>query len=442
MKPYPKYKDSGIEWIGEIPAHWDVARMKWVLSRKMEYGANESAESDNPQYPRFIRITDFDDSGKLRNESFRSLPPDVAKDYLLDEGDILFARSGATVGKTFIFRGYNGKACFAGYLIRAKCNPDLITSDFLYLFTRSGIYASWKNSIFIQATIQNISAEKYHNLVVPVPQLVEQQSIATYLDRKTKQIEGLIEKKQYQIDLLWEQRTAVINEAVTKGLNPKAKMKDSGIEWIGEIPAHWDVSRIVFALERLQDGTHFSPDSNFKGEYLYITAKNIKEWGIDLTDITYVSKETHEAIYKRCPVLKGDVLYIKDGATAGIATVNPLEEPFSMLSSVAMLRPKQSRCDSRYLAYHLNAKTFKGFVLNSLIGGAMTRFTLETISKFRIIVPPLTEQQSIATYLDLKTSEYDTMIAKEERLIELLQEYRTSLISEVVTGKVDVRNEN
>lgn len=146
MKTYEKYKDSGIEWIGEIPEHWEVKRLKWILSENLKYGANESAELDNPEFPRYIRITDFGDDGRLKSDTFKSLPYEIAKDYMLEEGDILFARSGATVGKTFQFKNYEGLACFAGYLIKAKPNSEIANSDYVYLFTKSSGYESWKVS--------------------------------------------------------------------------------------------------------------------------------------------------------------------------------------------------------------------------------------------------------------------------------------------------------
>ncbi len=160
---------------------------------------------------------------------------------------------------------------------------------------------------------------------------------------------------------------------------------------------------------------------------------------IDLTETTYVTKEAHEEIYRRCPVKKGDVLYIKDGATAGIATVNSFDVQFSMLSSVAMLRPKANEYDSRFLAYHLNMESFKTYLLNSLVGGAMTRFTIEIIRKFMMVTPPLPEQQAIASFLDRETTKLDNLITKVESAILKLKEYRTALISAAVTGKIDVR---
>ena len=213
--------------------------------------------------------------------------------------------------------------------------------------------------------------------------------------------------------------------------------KPSGVEWLGEVPAHWRWGRLRYLTSELVDGTHHSPASFPSGDRLYITAKNIKEAGVDLTDVSYVSEEIHEEIYSRCPVLTGDVLYIKDGATAGVATVNQLAEPFSLLSSVALLRPAAKHIEARYLAYMLNGSSFKQDALNRVVGGAMTRLTLDMISRFVVSLPPLPEQQAIAEFLDRETTKIDLLIAEQERLIELLQEKRQAVISHAVTKGLD-----
>lgn len=210
-----KTKPSGIEWLGDIPAHWEVKRLKWLLSDKLKYGANESAEFEDINWPRYIRITDFGDDGKLRSETFKSLPYEIAKEYLLESGDILFARSGATVGKTFQFKHYEGLACFAGYLIKAKPKADVLLSDFLYLFTKSGSYDSWKNSIFNQATIQNIGADKYAFLEISLPSISEQTAIVTHIETECSRLDSIIEKFKKQIELFKEYRTTLISEVVT-----------------------------------------------------------------------------------------------------------------------------------------------------------------------------------------------------------------------------------
>ncbi len=209
-------KDSGIEWLGKIPKHWEVKRLKNILIEKMMYGANEIADDDNENNPRYIRITDFGSNGELRDDTFKSLPMEVAKDYLLEEGDILFARSGATVGKTFQFKNYSGIACFAGYLIKARPNTQIIASDFLFYFTQSNAYENWKNSIFSKATIENIGADKYQLLKLCVPKSInEQNEITEYLIKRTTAIDQLIKNIEAQIEKLQELRKIRIYEAVT-----------------------------------------------------------------------------------------------------------------------------------------------------------------------------------------------------------------------------------
>ena len=141
------FKDSGIEWIGHIPAHWRVEKLKRILECPLMYGTNEVAELDDTEFPRYVRITDFDDNGLLRDDTFKSLSPDKADGYYLGEGDVLFARSGATVGKSFLFKNYSGQACFAGYLIKAQTNRHRLLPEYLYYFTKSPSYDSWKNII-------------------------------------------------------------------------------------------------------------------------------------------------------------------------------------------------------------------------------------------------------------------------------------------------------
>ena len=224
LNPDLPMKDSGIEWIGEAPEHWEVKRLKWLIKGKLKYGANEATELTDESLPRYIRITDFDDNGTLRIETFKSLPFEIAKDYLLHDGDILFARSGATVGKTFLYQNYKGIACYAGYLIKASVNSELILSNFLYYYTKSSTYENWKDSVFIQATIQNIGADKYQMLNVPRPPLNEQVRIIKHIDKETTKIDQVTSKIEKQINFLQEYRTALISEVVTG----KIDVRDGG----------------------------------------------------------------------------------------------------------------------------------------------------------------------------------------------------------------------
>lgn len=211
-----KLKNSGIEWLGDIPTHWEIRRLKECLIGKLKYGANESGEEYNPTWFRYIRITDFNIDGKLSEENKLSLSPEIGADYELQEGDILFARSGATVGKTFQFHNVSEeeKYCYAGYLIKATPDENIILSDFLFNYTNSKAFENWKNSIFNKATIENIGADKYSILKIPIPPIEEQKQIIHHIKIETATIENAIVKAEREIELIREYKEAMIAEAV------------------------------------------------------------------------------------------------------------------------------------------------------------------------------------------------------------------------------------
>jgi len=215
LDPNAKMKPSGIEWLGDIPEHWKVRKLKYLINGRLKYGANEPGGDFKENDPRYIRITDFDKSGRLRDDTFCSLNNVLAEPYLLKEGDVLFARSGGTVGKTFQFKNYNGIACYAGYLIKAEPNNLLMQSDYLFEYTNSRVYDSWKNFIFNKATIENIGADKYAQLPVIVPTLKEQTAIVSYIEKETAKINQTISTIEKEIALVEEYKTALIAEAVT-----------------------------------------------------------------------------------------------------------------------------------------------------------------------------------------------------------------------------------
>ena len=214
IRPNREMKDSGIEWIGEICEHFQILKLKKCLKHQLQYGANESGVPFDSSLPRYIRITDITIDGKLKSTGALSLPEEVAKDYLLKHNDVLFARSGATVGKAFIYKTAYGKSAFAGYLIKASLNERLLP-DLLFYYTQSSIYEEWKNQIFVQATIQNIGADRYKDLPIILPPTDEQAEIASYLDEKTAAIDSLIQKKEQLITELEAYKKSLIYEYVT-----------------------------------------------------------------------------------------------------------------------------------------------------------------------------------------------------------------------------------
>jgi len=214
-QPYSAYKDSGVEWLGKVPEHWEVVPLKRITLGRLKYGANAAAEFNNPSWPRYLRITDFRKNGELRDDTFRSLPPDVAKEYLVRPGDIFLARSGATVGKSFLVAASTGIACYAGYLIRVRPNLARTKPEFLFAFLQSHAFSEWRSAAFIVATIENISAEKYGDLLVPLPTLEEQECIVEWLEQRFARIDAAMGATRRQIELLREYRTRLIADVVT-----------------------------------------------------------------------------------------------------------------------------------------------------------------------------------------------------------------------------------
>lgn len=412
MKQYDFYKDSGVEWIGEVPSHWEVVHLKRILREHMQYGANEPAESDNILYPRYIRITDITENSELRPETFKSLEPSKAKDYLLDKGDVLFARSGATVGKTFLFNA-DIKACYAGYLIKASCNRRKMLPEYLYYYTLSGAYECWKNSVFVQSTIQNIGADKYQLMYIPVPSINEQNAMLSYLNKKCSEINKVISAQQKRITLLQELKQSVITHAVTKGLNPNVEMKDSGVEWIGKVPKHWELIRTRY-LCNLCTGNKDTINRVDDGKYpFYVRSPKIER--ID----TY--SFDGEAI-----------LMAGDGVGAG-KVFHYANGKFDYHQRVYNFHDFK-KVTGKFFYYYI-ANNFRYVIEEGGAKNTVDSVRLYMIQNFLMTVPPKKEQGIICEYIERQESIFNIAISKAQHQVELLQEYKQSLITEVVTGK-------
>ncbi len=435
---YPAYHETGIEWLGSIPKHWEEKKLKWLLKEKLKYGANEIGGDDNGDFPRYIRITDFGEDGKLRSDTFKSLPVEKAKDYLLEEGDILFARSGATVGKTYYFHNYTGKACFAGYLIKATPNASIIDSNYLFFFTKTNYYENWRNSIFDQATIQNIAANKYQALSVCLPSLKEQKQIVEFLDKKTGQIDQLINIKKKLISKLRERRSAIINQAVTKGLDPNVPLEDSGIDWLGSIPKHWEVKKLKWLLkEKLKYGANEIGGDDNVDFPRYIRITDFGENG-KLRSDTFKSLPPEKA--KDYLLEEGDILFARSGATVGKTYYfHNFKGKACFAGYLIKATSDKNIIDSNYLFFFTKTNYYENWKNSIFDQATIQNISANKYQALNVCLPSLKEQEKIVTFLDEKTGQIDRLIEKENKNIHLLEEYRQRLISDAVTGKIDVR---
>ena len=423
---YDTYKDSGVQWLGEIPGHWECTSLGRVLYEKLQYGASESGDSEyTNDSMRYIRITDITLDGKLKKDCCKYLSSEIGKNYPVRKGDVLLARSGATVGKAFIYNEDN-EACYAGYLIKASIQQDKVFPTFFFYFTQTSQYDEWKNRIFIQATIQNISAEKYTRMKLCIPPLSEQRSIVSYLDAKCGKIDEWVTKKQKEVEHLQELKQRVIADAVTRGLNPHVKMKATNIPWLKEIPEHWEMRKMKYLFDERSEKNH--PDepmlSATQSEGVILQSKYqgrvvVVNTGFEGLKLVKVGDFV---IHLRS--FQGGIEYAHD---RGIIS-----------SAYTILNPKYPE----YSAYY--KRLFKSSSFIDLLKICVTgiregqNINYSKLKQFSIPVPPLSEQKQIVSYLDAKCSKIDKLIANVTREIECIKEYKQRLISDVVTGQIKV----
>ena len=445
---YSEYKSSLTHWLPIVPTHWNSNRLRHLLSERLQYGANESAELDDPELPRYVRITDIDENDCLRDETFRSLPEETARPYLLKDGDVLFARSGATSGKTFLYRNTWGRCAYAGYLIRARLDQKKLLPSFLRYFTASSNYWQWLSSSYIQATIQNVSAEKYADLWLPVPPIEEQDSIARFLDAKTAQIDALVAQKRQLIDKLKEKRSALIARTVTRGLPPEAAkaaglepapaMKNSGVEWLDAIPAHWELKplkRRCFVI----DCKHLTAEFTDEG-FPLASIREVQSRYVNLSDAKQTSNDYYvELIGGGRKPAPGDLIFSRNATVGEVAQVTALLPPFAMGQDVCLIRKHREDISSDFLQIILKSSVCISQIENLMVGSTFKRVNVDGIRNLLVPFPPIAEQNAIAAFLESETSRIDRLISLAENATARLTEYRQALITSAVTGKIDVR---
>lgn len=430
-------KDSGVEWLGEIPADWEVKRLKYLLECPMQYGANESGIEYNEALPRYIRITDIDNNNGLKVVNKLSLSEQMAEGYILNDNDILFARSGATVGKTFLYKSEYGRSAFAGYLIRAILDKKKVIPKFVFYYTLSEGYDLWKNYIFIQSTIQNIGADKYMNIVIPTTSIDEQQKIVDFLDEKVGEIDSVIAKTRETIEDYKKYKQAIITEAVTKGLNPDVEMKHSGIEWISEIPKEWNICKLKYLLkESMQYGANESGVIYNESLPRYIRITDIaSDNKLKMNEKLSLTEEMANGFILE----DGDILFARSGGTVGKSFIYKEHYGRCAFAGYLIRATMGEKLLPQYAYYFTLSNSYEAWKKRIFIQSTIQNIGADKYSNMEIIVPnTVNQQRDIIIYLDEKCSEIDKLIAKKEELLVDLENYKKSFIYEYVTGKKEV----
>ena len=445
-RPYPTYKPSGAEWLGKIPAHWTVRRLKSFTVVQL---SNVDKKSTAGQ--KAVRLCNYTDvyyrehiGADVEFMSATATKEQIRR-FSLKAGDVLITKDSEDWSDIAVpaVVTQNLPSILCGYhlaLIRPHTGCDgAFLSRALAAIGPRDQYQLSANGI----TRYGLTGDSIRASVLALPPLPEQRTIATFLDRETAKIDALVVKKERLIELLQEKRTALISRAVIKGLDPNVPMNDSGIEWFGEIPAHWEMKRLKYLGGKIGSGK--TPKGG-AGVYvddgiMLIRSQNVHFGGLRLADVVYIDAATDSEM-SGSRVNEGDVLLNITGASLGRCCVAFLDGSGANVNQhVCIVRPNQQRDNPSYLSYSMESHSLQDQIFNSENGVSRDAINFEQIADLILVRPALVEQRAIVSFLDGETAKFDALIKKVREAIKRLNELRAALISAAVTGRIDVRKE-
>jgi len=431
---YSAYKVSGVEWLGEVPAHWSVEKLKYTSG----INKNTLRETTEPTYHfNYVDIGNVQEcKGIVQKESmtFQNAPSRARR--IVKKGDVIVSTVRTYLKAIAPIRDDDDTIVSTGFCVVTP--KDKLHSEYAGYLLRSSYFVEKVVSISVGVSYPATNASDIANIKLPLPTYSEQQQIATFLDKETTQIDTLIEKQQKLIELLKEKRQALISHAVTKGLNPNVPLKESGVEWLGEVPAHWEVKRYKNVTRRIDVGiaeaaTHAYVDKGIP----ILRSTNVGENYLKLDNILYIFEEF--AIKNQNKFLyENDIVTVRTGYP-GRSAVIPKELDMSHCFTLLIATPNETVV-SEFLCYALNSEIGKKYFDLQSWGTAQKNISVPILQNFFIAIAPLYEQLAIVEYLKDKCGKLDSLIKKASQAIALLKERRTALISAAVTGKIDVRH--
>ncbi|MCF8999833.1 restriction endonuclease subunit S [Acinetobacter nectaris] len=421
---YDSYKESGVQWLGEVPSHWEVIKMKFVITN---VGDKVNAKESNLRYFGLENIESF--TGKLINAVELE---SEGIGHKFQKNDVLFGKLRPYLAKVFLAK-YDGLSSTEALVFRSS---EIINPNFLSYYCLSQDFINEVNGTTFGSKMPRASWDDIASFKITYPKLDEQKQIANYLDYHLAKVDALIAKQEALLEKMAEQRIALISHAVTKGLNSDVEMKQSGVEWLGEIPSHWEVKQLKFAVTCNDETLGDKTDSDY--EILYI----------DISSVSLIDgiKHKEELVFEDAPsrarriVQSGDVLvstvrtYLK-----AITYVERAEHNLIASTGFAILRPT-NRFDSKFIGYWIQSEGIVGNIVANSVGVSYPAINSTDLIRLPIVDFSLSEQKQIVDYLDHETGKIDKMVEKVNQTIHTLKEYRSTLITQVVTGKVDVRN--
>lgn len=445
LKPYSKYKDSGVEWIDKSPLNWIKAKIKYYATINGRIGYRGYTVDDIVDQG--MGAITLSPSNIVNGKVIYSNPTYISwekyfesPEIQVEEGYILFCKTGSTYGKVALVSELVEESTINPQLVIIKPNSN-INNHYLYYFLYCVAGKHQIETIVGGSTMPTISQQSIENIMFYYPSLKEQERIVKYLNYKTSEIDSLISDKQHLIELLEEKRQAIITETVTKGLGPKVKMKDSGIEWIGEIPEHWEVVRLKNLLKLNPPKSEVNKDENIEVTFIPME-KLLSNGTVDYSLVRHISDVYNGYTYFK----DNDIIMAKVTPcfeNGNIALVKNLKNGIGFGTTELHVLRANKNIEAIYLYYLLLTEYFKQEGISTMYGvGGLKRIPSQFILDYKIGLPNKVEQRQILEYIEGINADINHLIKKQQKVIQKLQEYRESLIYEAVTGKIDLREYN
>jgi type I restriction enzyme S subunit len=427
LKPYPEYKESGLPWVGKMPAHWGQRRTKVLFRERVQKG-----------FPYEPLLAATQTKGVVRKEDYGARTVTATKDLhllkLVEKGDFVISLRS-----------------FEGGIEVAHCR-GIISPAYTVLTPSVDAGQSYysrffKSRDFIQTLTlfvtgiregQNIDFERLSRAYMPLPPAEEQDAIGRFLNWAVERLERAIRAKRKVIALLNEQKQAIIHRAVTRGLDASAPLKPSGIPWLGDIPQHWVVRRLKFVAVQIVDCLHATPRYSEFGAYPAIRTADISPGVVHISKAKRISSTDYERWTARLEPVEGDILYSREGERFGIAACVPAGAKLCISQRMMVFRIAKGHC-AEFVMRLLNSQSTYGQALQDVIGATAPHVNISTIKNFFLATPEREEQETIVDHVRAEVRPIEGAVSRLEREIELLREYRTRLLADVVTGKLDVR---
>lgn len=438
-KPYPGHKDSRVEWIEQIPEHWETKPIKRIVTCNDDSLDEQFDPTSTIKYVDISSVSLTEGIGRSEKILFSDAPSRARRKA--KEGDVVISTVRTYLKAVAQVSEQHADCVFSTGFAVLRAKKQFVYPPFLKWFSL--------NELLIQSIECNskglsypaINASELVDLPSVLPSEEEQKIIAEVLDKETNRIDALIAKKTRFVELLKEKRQALITHAVTKGLDPNVKMKDSGVQWIGEVPEHWTVKSMGYAFDSIGDVDHFMPDSVESG-VPYLMTGDLDELAsqVNMSTCKQVTQEDYEKLSKKIKTGPGDVVVARY-ATIGTSMYVDIDTEFLVSYSCVTIKTKRSDLSGLYLFLYLKSHAFYEGISDQVNTGTQGNVGIGDLKKVKMVLPPLSEQDEIITFLRKNLSKIDALSNASHRSVALLKERRSAFITAAVTGQIDLRSE-